>query len=121
MRLGEDIVGLRKLSAGAATDEFGEKTTVQVDVEVPHCLVVPTGRTSSDTREPDNRTAPAITGYTVFAEPTAGVELADVVVWPITSRATVDGVLQLSGREWQVLGEPGLWEDCTEVQLRAAT
>lgn len=120
MKLGDDTIGLRKVQQSTDEDEFGEKVTVQVDVEVLWCLVSPTER-SSATSEPDNRTAPAITGYTVLAPPDAGIELADAIIWPITGRETVGGQLRLSGREWRVVGEPGLWGECTEVQMRAST
>lgn len=124
MKLGDDTVGIRKVQPGVGVDEFGEPVTVTVDVEVPWCLMAPTQlgtRFVSAGPEPLNRTGPMTSGYTLLADPAAGVEFADAVIWPITGRETVDGQLRLSGREWRVTGEPGRWEESTEVTLRAAT
>lgn len=128
MKLGDDTIGLRKsvprVDGGGrpVRDEYGDPVEDVVDVEVSWCLVTPSSRTG-DTTEPEDRAAPALTGYTVIAPPGTDVKSVDVVVWPITGRSgsAETNDLALTGRTWQVLGEPGVWEDATELRLRAST
>lgn len=128
MKLGDDSIGLRTLTnrvddaGNPVRDEFGAQIVDVVDVEVPWCAVTPTAR-RADTAEARDRSAPSITGYTVLAPPGTAVTEGSVIIWPITSRTgSVDtGDLQLSGRLWQVDGEPGLWDECVEMYLRAST
>lgn len=130
MRLGEDVVGLRKLvprldgGGQPVRDEYGDRVVDAVDVEVPGSLITPTARVSARTAadvEPEDRSAPAVASYTWLAPAGTDIGMADVAVWPITARDTSTGQLQLTGRTWQVVGEPGLWEESVEVRLRAAT
>lgn len=133
MKLGEDTIGLRNMvprvdgSGGPVLNDLGDQLVDVIDVEVPWCLVAPTGRVS-DTTEPEGRAAPALSGRTLLAPPSElarlGVEItpASVVIWPITGRAGEGPTLELSGRAWQVVGEPHPWGDeSVEAELRAST
>lgn len=126
MKLGNDRIGARtstpRVDADGhpVRDEFGDQLVDVVDRIVRWCQVSPTGRTS-DTTEPSNRQAPAMSGRTVLAPPDSGIDLNTVVIWPITSETGEGPTLQLSGRLWQVVGEPHPWEEALEVNLRAAT
>lgn len=129
MKLGDDTIGLRSFvprldGAGQPVrDRVGDPIEDVVDVEVPWCLVTPSSRSTTDTTEAADRSSPSLTGYTVLASPGTDVRFVDVVVWPITGRTgsaeTAD--LALEGRTWQVVGEPGLWEESVELRLRAST
>jgi hypothetical protein len=128
VKLGDDTIGLRKsiprVDGGGqpVRDEYGDRVVDALDVEVSWCLVTPTGRLV-DTFEPEDRSAPALTGYTVLAPPGTDVRFVDVVVWPITGRtgSAETNDLALTGRTWQVVGEPGIWEESVELRLRAST
>jgi hypothetical protein len=129
VKLGDDTIGLRKFvprldgRGQPVRDRAGDPVEDVVDVEVPWCLVVPTSRSTTDTTEPEGRSAPSLTGYTVLAPPGTDVDAVDVVVWPITGRtgSAEPGDLALQGRTWQVVGEPGVWEESVELRLRAST
>ncbi|NUR09334.1 MAG: hypothetical protein HOQ45_20315 [Nocardioidaceae bacterium] len=128
MKLGDDTIGLRKSiprldgNGRPVRDEYGDDVVDVVDVEVPWCLVTPSQRTS-DTTEPESRSAPALTGYDVLAPPGTDAEFVDVVVWPITGRTGTAQTnnLALAGRTWQVVGEPLIWQESVELRLRAST
>lgn len=120
VKLGNHVVGLRKKLPGAARDEYGAAVPDVVDVKVRWCLVAPARRTTSDSAEPEDRSAPMTSGYQCLMPPGTDVTYLDEVVWPITGEATVGGFLQLSGRVWQVIGEPGLWDESVELRLRAS-
>lgn len=124
MKLGNHTIGLRKHTprvdgAGQAVrDDHGDQIVDVVDVKVEWCLVTPTMARSSENGEPEDRSAPRTVGTTLLAPPGSNVAAADVVIWPITAEATVDGQLQLTGPLWQVVGEVGVWDESEEAQLR---
>lgn len=130
MKLGQQRVGVRNRvprldgDGNPVRDSFGDAITDVVDVEVRWCAVTPSSRLA-DALERKNelgdRVEPALTGVSLFAPP--GTPIADdsTVIWPITGRATVDGQLRLSGTEYQVVGEPGFWDEAVETRLRRAT
>jgi hypothetical protein len=126
VKLGNDTVGLRGLqprldeTGQPVSDDFGDQVTDRADVEVRGCLMAPTTRTSG-TSEPENRSAPRTAGMTLLAPPRTPIDADTVVIWPITSRQTVDGRLQLDGPLWQVVSDPGPWDESLEVELRRAT
>lgn len=127
MKLGEDTVGLRKLiprlNGGVPVrDDYGDPVVDVVDVKVQWCQVTPSARISQ-TAEPQDRRAPALVGYQLLAPPDTDAEFVDVVVWPITGETGSEdtGDLALSGRVWQIDGEPWLWDESVEMQLRAST
>jgi hypothetical protein len=93
-----------------------------VDVKVRWCLVTPTRRLSEND-EAEDRTAPMTAGLTVLVPPGTDVRFVDVVVWPVTGRtgSAETNDLALTGRTWQVVGEPGIWEESVELRLRAST
>lgn len=126
MKLGNHTVGLRNTEprldgvGQPVRDDFGDAIVDVVDVEVRWCSMTPTTATS-DTTEPQDRSAPALSGMTLLAPPKAGVTKTSEVIWPITARSTVDGRLQLSGDTWQVVGDPGPWGPVVEARLQKSS
>lgn len=101
MKLGDDTIVLRKRQV-TGRDDYGNDVTENVDTDVPWCSVTPT--TSS---EADDRGVPRVTGLHLLAPPDTDVEAADAVVY--------------RGREYEVDGEAGIWDECVEAQLRRTT
>lgn len=126
MKLGDHTIGLRNLlprldgNGQPVLDEYDQPIVDAVDIKVRWCSMTPSSRLS-DTNEPGDRVEPALTGMTLIAPPETPVTDSSIIVWPITDEATVDGQLRLTGTEWQVLGEPGLWDESVEARLRKAT
>ena len=118
MRLGEHRVGLRRRVTTDTRDEYGDQVTTVTVVEVRHCLFTPTARTS-EYGEPPDRSGPVVHGSECLLPPGTEVGAEDVVVYPITSRTEVDGVLtDLDGTTWQIVGDPRVWHDAVELWLR---
>lgn len=131
MKLGNHTIGLRRRvprldgSGQPVRSPIGAPIVDVVDVKVRWCSVYPTKRYSEDD-EPEDRAAPMTSGLTALVPPSqdgldTDLTAADVVVWPIESETTVDGVLHLTGPVHQVVGDPGPWGDALEVQLRRST
>lgn len=120
MKLGNHTVGLRTTGKTGETDEYGDDVLAEVFVKVRWCLVTPTKRLSEND-EPENRAAPTTQGMTLLAPPGTPVTASTTVVWPIQSETGDGPTLALTGPVWQVIGDPGPWDDTVEVQLRRSS
>lgn len=127
MKLGNHIIGVRRRvprldgSGNPVRTPIGAPVVDVVDVKVHWCLVTPSMKRKADNEEPEDRSAPRFSGMDLLAPPGTDITALDVVVWPITSEATVGGVLQLSGPVYQVFDDPGQWGDALEVRLRKSS
>lgn len=127
MKLGNHTVGIRRRvprldgSGNPVRSPIGAPVVDVVDVKVRWCLVTPSMKRRQDNEEPEDRSAPMISGTDLLAPPGTDVTAGDVVVWPITGESSPGGVLTLTGPVYQVVGDPGAWGDAVEVRLRKST
>ena len=114
MKLGDHRVVARK-RVKVGEDDYGNDVVRDADTLVRWCLVTPTRST-----EDADRSAPSVAGATVLAPVAARViEAADVILWPITGETKgPDGETVYAGRQWEVVGDVGTWDEYTEFQVR---
>ena len=115
--LGHDRVVLRE-RAVVGKDDYGNDVLGSRDRLMRWCLVTPTRSTESA-----DRTAPSLAGATLLApKPPVDMETVDAIVWPITGVTTDDqGRVTYQGREWEIVGDVGLWPTYVEAQMRRLT
>lgn len=118
MKLGDHTILVENLVEdwGNRDPDTGAPQVTPVYTEVRWCLFTPT-RASED----QSRSAPAISGATLLAPPTAaGVVLpSSTVLYPYSEVVDPDG--RRMGRRWEIVGEIGQWDEALEVQLRRLT